>query len=79
MLLNRAKDDHFGQDGIYASYSPTLSDPAQWTTPTEIFNGGGWYPQVIGSDVGTGTDRAAGKRARFFMTGRSTHFIEFEK
>lgn len=79
MLLNRAKDDQFGQDGIYVSYSPTLSDPTRWTEPTKIFNGGDWYPQVIGTDIGTGTDRTAGKRARFFMTGRSTRLIEFER
>ena len=79
MLLNRAKDDQFGQDGIYVSYSPTLSDPSRWTTPTKIFNGGGWYPQVIGTEAGTGTDRTAGQRARFFMTGRSDRFIEFER
>jgi hypothetical protein len=79
MLLNRAKDDQFGQDGIYVSYSPTLSDPARWTAPAKIFNGGEWYPQVIGTEVGTGTDRRAGKRARFFMTGRSNRFIEFER
>lgn len=79
MLLNRAKDDQFGQDGIYVSYSPTLSDPTQWTSPIKILNGGEWYPQVIGTEAGTGTDRIAGKRARFFMTGRSTRFIEFER
>jgi hypothetical protein len=79
MLLNRAKDDQFGQDGIYVSYSPTLSDPTRWTTPVKIFNGGDWYPQVIGTEAGTGTDRTAGKRARFFMTGRSTRLIEFER
>ena len=79
MLLNRAKDDQFGQDGIYASYSPTLSDPTQWSTPTRILAGGDWYPQVIGTEVGAGTDRRAGERARFFMTGRSTRLIEFER
>ena len=25
MLLNRAKDDQFGQEGIYVSFSPTLA------------------------------------------------------
>ena len=79
MLLNRAKDDHFGQEGIYASYSPTLSDPTQWSAPTRIMSGGGWYPQVIGTEIGTGTDRRAGKRARFFTTGRSNRLIEFER
>ena len=28
MLLNRAKDDQFGQDGIYVSFSPSLADPS---------------------------------------------------
>jgi hypothetical protein len=79
MLLNRARDDQFGQDGIYVSFSPTLSDPAQWTTPVRIQSGGEWYPQVIGMESGTGTDRRAGRRARFFMTGRSNRFIEFER
>jgi hypothetical protein len=79
MLLNRAGDDAFAPDGIYVSFSPTLADPSRWTSPTRILNGGSWYPQVIGLETGTGTDRSAGKRARFFMTGRSERFIEFER
>ena len=42
-------------------------------------NGGSWYPQVIGGEHGVGTDRLAGRRARFFMTGRSERIIEFER
>jgi hypothetical protein len=79
MLLNRARDDQFNNDGIYVSYSPTLADPSQWTAPVKILDGGGWYPQVIGMEAGTGTDRIAGKRARFFLTGRSERYIEFER
>jgi hypothetical protein len=79
MLLNRAKDEQFGQEGIYVSFSPTLADPARWSTPAKLMNGGSWYPQVMGSDTGTGTDRTAGKRSRFFMTGRSERFIEFQR
>jgi hypothetical protein len=79
MLLNRAKDDQFGQEGIYVSFSPTLSDPARWTAPVRILSGGSWYPQVIGEEAGVGTDRIAGRRARFFMTGRSERYIEFER
>jgi hypothetical protein len=79
MLLNRAKDDEFNQDGIYVSYSPTLADPSQWTVPVKIMHGGTWYPQVVGTEVGTGTDRHAGKRARFFLTGRSDRVIDFER
>jgi hypothetical protein len=79
MLMNRAKDDRFGQDGVYISYSRTLSDPAQWSTPVKVLSGGSWYPQVIGTESGMGSDRLAGKHARFFMTGRSDRFIEFER
>lgn len=79
MLLNRARDDQFNNDGIYVAYSPTLADPSQWTAPVKIMDGGGWYPQVIGLEAGTGTDRIAGQRARFFLTGRSDRYIEFER
>ena len=77
MLLNRAKSDQFGQEGVYVSFSPTLN-PQDWTAPAKILNGGSWYPQVIGGEAG-GTDRLAGRRARFFMTGRSERIIEFER
>jgi hypothetical protein len=79
MLLNRAKDDQFGQEGIYVSYSPTLVDPSKWTSPVKLLNGGSWYPQIIGLEMGTGTDRLAGQRARFFITGRSERVIEFAR
>lgn len=79
MLLNRAKDDQFGQEGIYVSFSPTLAEPERWTAPAKILHGGSWYPQVIGSESGAGTDRLAGRRARFFMTGRSERMIEFDR
>ncbi|HYB96093.1 MAG TPA: hypothetical protein VEC39_14055 [Vicinamibacterales bacterium] len=79
MLLNRAKDDVFGQDGIYVSFAPTISDPTAWSAPSRILSGGTWYPQVIGAEPGVGTDRAAGQRARFFMMGRSERMIEFAR
>ncbi|MGE0363172.1 MAG: hypothetical protein AB7H93_13595 [Vicinamibacterales bacterium] len=79
MLLNRAKDDEFGQDGIYVSYASRLNDPAAWSRPVKILNGGGWYPQVAGLERGAGTDRLAGRRARLFLTGASAHMIEFER
>lgn len=79
MLLNRAKDDQFVQDGSYVSFSPTLSDPMAWSTPVKIFSGGQWYPQVIGDQPNVGTDRVAGQRARFFILGRSDRIIEFSR
>jgi hypothetical protein len=79
MLLNRAKDEQFGQDGIYVSYAPTLDAPRAWSLPVKVLNGGGWYPQVAGLDAGLGTDKLAGARARLFLTGSSSHYIEFER
>jgi hypothetical protein len=79
MLLNRARNENFDNEGIYISYARTLDDPAGWSAPVKLLNGGGWYPLVIGSEIGSGTDKLAGQRARFFLTGRSDYLIEFSK
>jgi hypothetical protein len=79
MLLNRARDDQFNNEGIYVSFSTALDDPSRWSTPKKIMNGGGWYPQVVGLETGSGTDKLAGRRARFFLTGKSEQLIEFER
>ena len=78
MLLNRAKDESFDEEGIYVSYSPRLDDPRAWTTPVKLLNGGAWYPQVIGLDT-NGTDKLAGAVARFFMSGKSSFAISFTR
>lgn len=77
MLLNRAKDETFAQEGIYVSFSPVLDDPGAWSPPRPILTGGLWYPQVIGLERGDGTDKRAGARARLFMSGTSAHVMEF--
>ena len=46
MLLNRAKDDNFAQDGIYVSFATDINDPRLWSAPVKVLNGGKWYPQV---------------------------------
>jgi hypothetical protein len=79
MLLNRAKDESFGTEGIYVSYAGRLDDPRAWSAPRKIMNGGGWYPQVAGLEPVNGTDKQAGQRARFFVTGRSDRYIEFQR
>jgi hypothetical protein len=79
MLLNRAKDEQFGQDGIYVAFSPTPAHPRSWSTPARVLEGGGWYPQVAGLEVGRGSDRLAGQRARLFLTGASSHLLEFTR
>jgi hypothetical protein len=79
MLLNRAKDENYGEEGMYVSFAPALDDPRFWSTPEKILDGGRWYPQVIGLDVGSGTDKIAGATARFFMSGRSDYTITFTR
>lgn len=78
MLLNRAKNERFDTEGLYVAYATTLDAAAAWSAPQKLVNGGGWYPQVAGLEPG-GTDKQAGQRARFFITGRSNHYIEFSR
>jgi hypothetical protein len=79
MLLNRARDASWTQEGIYVAFAPRLNEPSLWSTPQRLMTGGQWYPQVLGTEVGTGTDRLAGERARFFLGGRSEYVIQFSK
>jgi hypothetical protein len=79
MLLNRAKDEDYTQEGIYVSFAPRLDDPALWTPPQKILNGGRWYPQVIGSVAGSGTDKLASAQPRLFMSGKSEWVMTFSK
>ncbi|MBI2186106.1 MAG: hypothetical protein HYU37_03150 [Acidobacteria bacterium] len=79
MLMNRAANERFDNEGIYVSYADRLDDPRAWSAPRKILNGGGWYPQVAGLEPARGTDREAGQRARFLLTGRSDYIIEFER
>ena len=79
MVLNRARDTKYNQEGIYVSYSPRLDDPRIWSIPLKILSGGSWYPEVIGLDYGLGTDKVAGEWARFFMAGTSQYLIHFTR
>ena len=45
----------------------------------KIMDGGQWYPQVMGIEDGLGTDKIAGRWARFFTGGTSDHLIQFIK
>jgi len=79
MLMNRAANDAWDQEGIYVSFNARLGNPEGWSPPQKILDGGGWYPQVVGLEVGRGTDTLAGRVARFFMSGRSDYTIEFSR
>lgn len=79
MLLNRAADENYTQEGVYVAFAPRLDDPSLWTPPQKILDGGKWYPQVMGLTVGSGTDKVADATSRFFMSGRSDFTITFEQ
>jgi hypothetical protein len=79
MLLNRAINSDWTQEGVYIAYAPRLDEPRIWSDPQKLLDGGSWYPQVIGLEFGSGTDKLAGERARFFMSGRSDYMIQFTK
>ena len=57
--------------------STKLENPASWSVPGKIMDGGQWYPQVIGVEPREGTDKLAGREARFFMSGQSKYVIRF--
>ncbi|MEJ5313844.1 MULTISPECIES: hypothetical protein [Anaerolinea] len=76
ILMNRAIDPRWAQDGIYISFTPDLSQPHRWTPPVKILDEKGWYPQVIGLENGD-TDREAGASARLFIHGISRYILHF--
>ncbi len=78
MLMNHTCcSTDWPQAGIYVSYSPDLTRPELWQQPVQLMSGGGWYPMVMGLETG-GTDKLAGKTARFFTGSDSDWLIEFE-
>ena len=77
MLLNRARDENYSQEGIYVSFAPELTDPRLWSAPQKLLSGGRWYPQVIGLERQAGTDKLANGPARLFLGGRSDYVINF--
>jgi hypothetical protein len=79
MLLNRARDGSYRTEGIYIAYAASLDNPTEWSAPAKILNGGKWYPQVLGVESGSGTDKVAGEWARFYMMGTSQHLLHFIK
>jgi hypothetical protein len=83
MLLNRAKDKDWSQEGIYVSFNPDIGAPVGWTQPVKILDAADlekskWYPQVAGLDTANReTDKLAGKTARLFVAGVSKWEIAF--
>ncbi len=83
MLLNRAVDRHWKQEGIYVSFNADLANPGGWSSPVKILDAPGddrWYPQVLGLDrAKRETDKLAGRVARLFVRGVSRWEVVFLK
>ena len=83
ILLNRTKDGHFTEEGIYVTFNRDLSHPSGWSPPQKIpvaQDKLAWYPQVLGLDQSRHeTDKLAGRVARLFMHGKSQWEILFLK
>jgi hypothetical protein len=80
ILLNRAVDPRWKQEGIYITTTPDISDPNSWAEPVRILEGGHWYPQVVGTDTAKQeTEREAGRVARLFITGTSNYELHFSR
>jgi hypothetical protein len=88
ILLNRAVDSNWKQEGIYVTFNRDLADPSGWTPPRKILDRTelveklrektAWYPQVMGAGgEARGTDKLAGKTARLFVRGESLWEISF--
>jgi hypothetical protein len=84
MLLNRAKDKNWLQEGIYVSFNMgDLDAPGRWSRPAKILDArelekSKWYPQIMGTDAATRqTDKLAGRKARLFVAGLSKWEITF--
>jgi hypothetical protein len=83
MLLNRAKDANWTQEGIYVSFNRDLANPAGWTAPRKILDitrADGWYPVAVGTDKAKReTDKLCGKSVRLFVRGESKWEAELLK
>jgi hypothetical protein len=82
ILLNRAQDANWTQEGIYVTFGADPSDSRGWSPPTKLLDRSnivrdpatehGWYPQVLGIEKAQReTDKLAGRVARLFVHGQS--------
>lgn len=79
ILLNRAIDPSWKQEGIYVSIAPNIGDPSSWTKPIKLLDETGWYPELVGTHISKReTDRELGKTARLFIHGESNYRLVFE-
>ena len=79
-LMNRSCcTTGFPQEGIYVTFNSDLSNPAGWSAPSKILDGGqAWYPQILGTGAGE-TDKHGGQTARYYLAGTSYYDIVFQR
>lgn len=80
ILMNRAVNRYWLQEGVYISYNQDLSNPQGWSEPERLplDPQALAYPQVLGVERGE-TDKLVGRSARLFLTGVSRWEITFYK
>jgi len=83
MLLNHACCDvGWIQEGIYMSFGSDITNPASWSYPAKMLEGGdipkrpAFYPQILGLGEKE-TDSLAGSKARLYVQGQSDWELEF--
>lgn len=80
MVMNHAIDRYWGQEGVYMSFTPDLSNPGWWSDPDRIpiDPEDMAYPQIIGINPGE-TDKFLGRWGRLFLHGTSYWLIDFQQ
>ena len=83
MLLNRAQDKDWTQEGIYLACNRDLANPRGWSAPARLplnLRANQWYPQVVGLAHAQGeTDKLAGRTTRLFVRGESRWELTFSR
>lgn len=85
ILLNRARDKDWTQEGVYVTFNRHLDNTEGWSKPQKLIDASRleeskWYPQVVGTSAANReTDKLAGRVARLFVAGRSKWEIIFLK
>jgi hypothetical protein len=78
IVMNRAIDPFWMQEGVYIAFNPDIADPRGWSNPDRlpIDPQGRSYPQIIGLETGE-TDKQLGRYGRLFLLGVSNWLIDF--
>lgn len=79
VVMNRSCcEPGWPQKGIYLTMTADIADPAAWFEPVRLFEGGDWYPQILGSGAGE-TGSLAGQLVRLFTGAISNWELLFER